>query len=88
MHLIFLVGVPQRMVTSYLVCVGALARVVKDKARRDVLMAAATAEEFVELMREGSLVVEEARARFPNLSSRAQSRDLLLCLAQRARKTQ
>jgi hypothetical protein len=24
------------MVTSYLVCVGALARVVKDKARRDV----------------------------------------------------
>ena len=54
-HLIFLVGVPQRMVTSYLVCVGALARVVKDKARRDALMAATTAEEFVELMREGSL---------------------------------
>jgi mannitol/fructose-specific phosphotransferase system IIA component (Ntr-type) len=46
------------MVTSYLVCVGALARVVKDKARRDALMAAATAEEFVELMREGSLTVE------------------------------
>src|SRR2546421_10853694 len=57
-HLIFLVGVPQRMVTSYLVCVGALARVVKDEARRDALMAAATAEEFVELMREGSLAVE------------------------------
>jgi mannitol/fructose-specific phosphotransferase system IIA component (Ntr-type) len=57
-HLIFLVGVPQRMVTSYLVCVGAVARVVKDKARRDALMAATTAEEFVELMRKGSLVVE------------------------------
>ena len=30
-HLIFLFGVPQRMVTDYLVCVGAVARVVKDK---------------------------------------------------------
>src|SRR6476661_140372 len=37
-HLIFLVGVPERMVTDYLVCVGALARVVKDKARRDALL--------------------------------------------------
>jgi mannitol/fructose-specific phosphotransferase system IIA component (Ntr-type) len=45
------------MVTTYLVCVGALARVVKDKARRDALMAATTAEEFVELMREASLEV-------------------------------
>jgi mannitol/fructose-specific phosphotransferase system IIA component (Ntr-type) len=57
-HLIFLVGVPQRMVTDYLVCVGALARVVKDKARREALMAATTAEEFVELLRAGSLAVE------------------------------
>ena len=57
-HLIFLVGVPQRMVTSYLVCVGALARIVKDKARREALMAATTAEEFVELMRKGSVGVE------------------------------
>ena len=54
-HLIFLVGVPQRMVTDYLVCVGALARVVKDKARREALLTAATAEEFVELLREASL---------------------------------
>jgi mannitol/fructose-specific phosphotransferase system IIA component (Ntr-type) len=57
-HLIFLVGVPQRRVTDYLVCVGALARVVKDKEGRDRLMAAKTAEEFVELLREGSLAVE------------------------------
>jgi mannitol/fructose-specific phosphotransferase system IIA component (Ntr-type) len=57
-HLIFLVGVPQRRVTDYLVCVGALARVVRDKARRDALMAAATAEEFVELLRTESLAVE------------------------------
>jgi mannitol/fructose-specific phosphotransferase system IIA component (Ntr-type) len=54
-HLIFLVGVPQRMVTSYLVCVGGLARVVKDKERREALMSVATGEEFIELMREGSL---------------------------------
>jgi mannitol/fructose-specific phosphotransferase system IIA component (Ntr-type) len=57
-HLIFLVGVPQRMVTTYLVCVGALARIVKDKARRDALMAVATEDEFVELMREASVRVE------------------------------
>jgi mannitol/fructose-specific phosphotransferase system IIA component (Ntr-type) len=57
-HLIFLVGVPQRRVTDYLVCVGALARVVKDKERRDALMAAGTAEEFVELLRSTSLAVE------------------------------
>ncbi|MFL6520772.1 MAG: PTS sugar transporter subunit IIA [Chthoniobacterales bacterium] len=57
-HLIFLVGVPQRMVTDYLVCVGGLARVVRDKGRRDALMAAATDEEFVELMRAGSLELE------------------------------
>src|ERR1043165_8283114 len=38
-HLIFLVGVPHRMVTDYLVCVGALARVVRDKTRRDALLA-------------------------------------------------
>src|SRR5947208_13254037 len=30
-HLIFLFGVPKQMVTDYLVCVGAVARVVKDK---------------------------------------------------------
>src|SRR6478609_4705414 len=57
-HLIFLVGVPQQMVTSYLVCLGALARVVKDKECRDKLMAAETGEEFVELMRAGSLMLE------------------------------
>jgi mannitol/fructose-specific phosphotransferase system IIA component (Ntr-type) len=57
-HLIFLVGVPKKMVTDYLVCVGALARLVKDKTRRDALMAAATAEEFVEQLRAGALLVE------------------------------
>jgi mannitol/fructose-specific phosphotransferase system IIA component (Ntr-type) len=57
-HLIFLFGVPKQMVTNYLVCVGAVARVVKDKARRDALMAATTAEDFVEQLRAASLSVE------------------------------
>jgi mannitol/fructose-specific phosphotransferase system IIA component (Ntr-type) len=57
-HLIFLIGVPQRMVNDYLVCVGGLARVVKDKARRDALMAATSAEELAEQLRAGALVVE------------------------------
>jgi mannitol/fructose-specific phosphotransferase system IIA component (Ntr-type) len=57
-HLIFLFGVPKQMVTNYLVCVGAVARVVKDKAKRDALMAAARAEDFVEQLREGALLVE------------------------------
>jgi len=57
-HLIFLVGVPQRMVTDYLVCLGALARAVKDKSRRDELMAATTAEDFIGQIRAETLAVE------------------------------
>ena len=57
-HLIFLIAVPERMVTDYLVCVGALARVVKDKGRRDALMAATTAEDVVEQLRAGALLLE------------------------------
>jgi mannitol/fructose-specific phosphotransferase system IIA component (Ntr-type) len=57
-HLIFLVGVPQRMVTDYLVCLGALARAVKEKSQREALMAATTAEEFVGLIRAATMLVE------------------------------
>jgi mannitol/fructose-specific phosphotransferase system IIA component (Ntr-type) len=57
-HLIFLVGVPQRMVTDYLVCLGALARAVKDKPRRDGLMAATTAEDLIEQIRAETLALE------------------------------
>lgn len=57
-HLIFVIGVPQRMVTDYLVCVGALARLVNDENTREALMNAPTAAEFVELLRAGSLVLE------------------------------
>jgi mannitol/fructose-specific phosphotransferase system IIA component (Ntr-type) len=57
-RLIFLIGVPQRMVTDYLVCVGALARLTSDEKMRNALFNAATPAEFVKLIREGSLVLE------------------------------
>lgn len=57
-HLIFVVGVPKRMVTDYLVCVGALARLTKDEKSRAALMQAKTAAELIELLRAGSLHLE------------------------------
>jgi mannitol/fructose-specific phosphotransferase system IIA component (Ntr-type) len=57
-HLIFVIGIPQRMVSDYLVCVGALARLTRDEVIRQTLMRAETAGEFVELLRTGSLVLE------------------------------
>jgi mannitol/fructose-specific phosphotransferase system IIA component (Ntr-type) len=57
-HLIFLIGVPQRMVNDYLVCLGAIARLVKNQDTHKALMAAQTPAEFVELLRSGSLTVE------------------------------
>ena len=57
-HLIFAVAVPQRMVTDYLVCVGALARLVRDEKTRAGLDSATTAAEFVELLRAGSVLLE------------------------------
>ncbi|MBA2623559.1 MAG: PTS sugar transporter subunit IIA [Chthoniobacterales bacterium] len=57
-HLIFVVGVPQRMVKDYLVCVGALARLTKDDENRAALMSSATPNEFVTLLREASLLLE------------------------------
>ena len=45
-HLIFVIAVPQQMVNDYLICVGALARLLKSGARREALLAAATPAEF------------------------------------------
>lgn len=47
-HLIFVIGVPQQMVNDYLICVGALARLLKSEQRRDALMQASDAAEFFE----------------------------------------
>jgi mannitol/fructose-specific phosphotransferase system IIA component (Ntr-type) len=57
-QLIYVIGVPKKRVNDYLVCVGALARLTKAEATRAELMAAGTAEEFVELLRVGSLLLE------------------------------
>lgn len=54
-HLLFVIAVPRRMVNDYLVCVGALARVMSDAANREALMQAPTPEEFIELIRAASL---------------------------------
>lgn len=49
-HLIFLIGVPQKMLSDYLVVIGAIARVTKDNALRTLLLHAENADEFIETM--------------------------------------
>lgn len=46
-RLIFVIGVPERLVNGYLICVGALVRLVKDDATRSALLHARTAHEFI-----------------------------------------
>ena len=50
-HLIFVIAVPQQMVNDYLICVGSLARRLKNDATRKALMDAATAGDFIEQLR-------------------------------------
>jgi mannitol/fructose-specific phosphotransferase system IIA component (Ntr-type) len=50
--LIFLLAVPQRLVNDYLILVGTLARVTRDRQHRDALFAAATPAEFIAILRE------------------------------------
>ena len=49
-HLIFVIGVPERLLSDYLVCVGTLARLVKDETIRSKLLNARTPHEFVEAL--------------------------------------
>jgi|SRR6516225_2403472 len=49
-HLIFVIGVPERLLSDYLVCVGTLARLVKDEATRSRLLNAETSREFIEAL--------------------------------------
>jgi mannitol/fructose-specific phosphotransferase system IIA component (Ntr-type) len=53
-NLIFLIGVPQRLVSDYLVCVGALARIARSDTIRNQLLKAPTAEEFISILRDAS----------------------------------
>src|SRR5438445_13037571 len=52
-RLIFVIGVPERLVNDYLICVGTLARLVRDDATRPLLLHAETPREFID-----ALVVE------------------------------
>ncbi|HJT82102.1 MAG TPA: PTS sugar transporter subunit IIA [Chthoniobacterales bacterium] len=49
-NLIFLIGVPQRLVNDYLICVGALARIARNDEIRSELMRVNTPEKFIELL--------------------------------------
>jgi mannitol/fructose-specific phosphotransferase system IIA component (Ntr-type) len=49
-RLIFVIGVPERLVQDYLICVGTLVRLVKDDAIRSVLLHAQMPREFVEAL--------------------------------------
>ena len=49
-HLIFVIAVPERMLSDYLVCVGTLARLVKDETIRSTLLKAETPREFIEAL--------------------------------------
>jgi mannitol/fructose-specific phosphotransferase system IIA component (Ntr-type) len=49
-HLSFVIGVPERMLSDYLVCVGTLARLGKDEMIRSRLLNAETPREFIEAL--------------------------------------
>jgi mannitol/fructose-specific phosphotransferase system IIA component (Ntr-type) len=49
-HLIFVIGVPERLVNDYLVCVGTLVRLVRDETTRSMVLHAQTAREFIDAL--------------------------------------
>jgi mannitol/fructose-specific phosphotransferase system IIA component (Ntr-type) len=53
-NLIFLIGVPQRLVSDYLVCVGALARIARSETIRAELLRAKTSEDFIQVLQVAS----------------------------------
>jgi len=49
-RLIFVIGVPERLVNDYLICVGTLVRLVRDHATRSALLHAQTPREFIDTL--------------------------------------
>jgi len=49
-HLIFLIAVPERLISDYLVVVGAIARITKDRPLRTLLLHAESVEEFIAML--------------------------------------
>ena len=54
-RLIFVIGVPQQLVNDYLICVGTLARLVKDDPTRSILLRAETPREFLDALTEETI---------------------------------
>jgi mannitol/fructose-specific phosphotransferase system IIA component (Ntr-type) len=48
--LIFVIGVPERLVSDYLICVGTLVRLVRHQAIRSALLYAQTPREFIDAL--------------------------------------
>ena len=49
-HLIFVIGVPERLLSDYLICVGMLARLVRGEAVRSTLLNVETPREFIDAL--------------------------------------
>jgi mannitol/fructose-specific phosphotransferase system IIA component (Ntr-type) len=49
-RLIFVIGVPERLVNDYLICVGALVRLLRDDPTRLALLRAQTPHEFIDTL--------------------------------------
>jgi mannitol/fructose-specific phosphotransferase system IIA component (Ntr-type) len=49
-QLIFVIGVPERLVNDYLICVGTLVRLVRDDTIRSALLQAQTPPEFIDAL--------------------------------------
>ena len=57
-RLIFVIAVPKQLINDYLVCIGTLARLMKRESRRASILAAATAAEIIEQLRDGARLLE------------------------------
>ena len=49
-RLLFVIGVPERLLNDYLICVGTVVRLLKDDATRSALLHAETPHEFIEAL--------------------------------------
>ena len=49
-RLVFVIGVPERLVNDYLICVGTLVRLVKDDTIRSALLHSQTPREFIDAL--------------------------------------
>jgi mannitol/fructose-specific phosphotransferase system IIA component (Ntr-type) len=54
-HLVFVIGVPERLLSDYLICVGMLARLVRDEPIRSTLLNVEMPREFVSALTADSL---------------------------------